>query len=376
MKVLLIGGTGLLSSEILSLCIQNGYDVSVLNRGSNNKQIEKQVKILIADFYNNDSVESVVHNLTFDVVVDFLSRKKEDIERIFPIFLDRCKQYVFISTACVYRRLKEDGIITEDSPKPNVDWSYNIEKYECEQTLIELAKNSDVKYTIVRPYITYDNTRIPLGIAPLYGFHWTIIGRILADKPIFVWDKGESITTLTRVEDFAKGVVGLLGNEKAYNEDFHITTKEANTWNEFLLLLYKILNKQPNIVEIPTKYIIAQLPEYKGILLGDRAIDSQFDNSKILDTVSGLEFSITLEDGLRRTINYYKENNFLKGIDYKYDAKIDRLIAKYVPQKIQFVDYLKANNKKEKITYLIYRYIPANTINKVAWLLKKTKIKI
>lgn len=371
MKVLLIGGTGLLSSEVLSLSVQIGYDIYILNRGNNNKNIKKQVKVLIADFYNKNSVEKAVESMYFDVVVDFLSRKPEDINRIFLIFKDKCKQYMFISSACIYRRSKEDGIITEDSSKPNVDWSYNIEKYDCEQTLIKLSKESGMRYTIVRPYITYDNTRIPFGIAPLYGYHWTIIGRILAGKPIFVWDKGEAITTLTRVEDFAKGVVGLFGNEKAYNEDFHITTQETYTWKEFLEILFSLLNKTTEIVEIPSENIYSKLPEYKGILLGDRAINASFDNSKILSAVKGFKFSLSLKDGLKKTVDYYKNNNYLKGIDYAWDAKIDRLIANYTSKKISFTDYLGNANKKDRITYFIFRYLPVKIASKIFSVLHK-----
>ena len=371
MKVLLWGGTGLLSSEVRSLSVQAGCDVYILNNEHINKNIEKQVNVLIADFYNKHSVEKAVNDMAFDIVVDFLSRKPEDINRIFPIFKDKCKQYIFISSACVYRRSKEDGIITEDSPKPNIDWSYNIEKYDCEKTLIRLSNEAGIHYTIIRPYIIYDNTRIPFGIAPLYGYHWTIIGRILAGKPIFVWDKGTSITTLTRVEDFAKGVVGLFDNEKAYNQDFHIVTQEIHTWKEFLEILFSLLNKTINIVEIPTKYIISELPEYKEILLGDRAIDAHFDNSKILSAVNGLEFSISLKEGLKKTIDHYKENDYLKGIDYIWDAKIDRLIANCTSQKISFVDYLGNANKKDRRIYFIYRHLPVKIANKILSVLHK-----
>lgn len=371
MNILLIGGTGLLSGKVLNLCVSNGYCTYILNRGHNNKSVEKQVNILIADFYKVKSVEDAVKGLTFDIVVDFLSRRPEDINRIFPVFKNKCKQYVFISSACVYRRLKEDVFMTEDCPKPNFDWSYSIEKYDCEQSLINLSKSAEVKYTIVRPYITYDDTRIPFGITPLYGYHGTIIGRIIAGKPIFIWDKGEATTTLTRVEDFAKGIVGLFGNEKAYDEDFHIVTQETHTWKEFLDLMFLLLNTKVNIVDIPTEYIISQLPEYKGILIGDRAIDACFDNSKILFAVKGLEFSFSLKEGLKKTIDYYKENNYLKGIDYKWDAKIDRLISKYSSQKISFTDYLGNANKKDRITYFIYRNFSMRIANKLFSLIRK-----
>ncbi len=374
MKVLLFGGTGLLSSEVLALCVQNGYDTSILNRGNNNQKIEDTVKTIKADFYNQDSVEKAVQHVTYDIVVDFLSRTADDIKRIFPVFSNRCKQYIFISSACVYQRSKEDGIITEESPKPNMDWKYNIEKYESEQTLIALCKQFALNYTIVRPYITYGDERIPFGLAPDYGYHWTLVARILAGKPFFVWDKGDTITTLTHVEDFAKGIVGLFDNVKAYNQDFHVVTTKTYTWKEMLTVLFKILNRTPDIVEISSKNIITELPEYKGMLLGDRSIDTYFDNSKIMSAVDGLEFSVSLEEGLRRTIEHYKRNNYLKGIDYKWDAKIDKLISRYSSAKLHFVDYLGHNKKTEKIIYFAHRYLPIRVSKYILWFLNKAKI--
>ena len=81
------------------------------------------------------------------------------------------------------------------------------------------AKSS---YTIVRPYITYNSERIPLGISPAYKFHKTVLERIKNGKPWFVWDDGKALTTLTYTEDFAVGMVGLFLNEKAKNEKYDV----------------------------------------------------------------------------------------------------------------------------------------------------------
>ena len=127
MNVLLLGGTGTLSMDIMLLSLQKGYAVYILNRGNSNQNVPKSVNILKADIRDRDNVVSVLSGLRFDVVVDFLSRTSKDIINTYTIFDDICEQYIFISTACVYKR-DQNVLITEDSDMPNTNWSYNINK--------------------------------------------------------------------------------------------------------------------------------------------------------------------------------------------------------------------------------------------------------
>lgn len=165
MKILIIGGTGVLSTDILKRSLECGYNISVLNRGSHNSLIPKEVVIYKANIRNIDEVQAQIGNQKFDVIIDFLSFKVKDLENTFEFFKDKCTQYIFISSACAFRRNAEDGILVENSPKPNKNLPYSIDKYECENWLIHHAPKTNCKYTIVRPYITYGDTRIPFGIS-------------------------------------------------------------------------------------------------------------------------------------------------------------------------------------------------------------------
>lgn len=138
-KVLLIGGTGTLSSAVLKRAIHEGYSMTIMNRGTNDKNVPKNVDVIIADFFNSKELKDNFKDKNYDVVVDFLSRTVSDIDRVYPVFRDRCKQYVFVSSACVYKRNKEDFPVRENSPKPNTLWKYNVDKYECEKRLQMLS---------------------------------------------------------------------------------------------------------------------------------------------------------------------------------------------------------------------------------------------
>lgn len=366
MRVLLIGGTGVLSTDVMNLSLKEGHSVYILNRGNHAKLIPQEVILLKANIKDSNEVNRVIQDFCFDIVVDFISYNIEDLKNTLSLFQKRCSQFILISSACAYRRDKLDGIIKEENPLGNQNWDYSTNKVACEEYLISKCMEVGLKYSIVRPYITYGNTRIPYGIMPAYGWHWTFIARLLNNKPILLWDKGEAICTLTHTSDFAKGVVGLFGNPKAYNEAFHIVSDERLSWKEFALLMGKLVNRQTTYIEIPSIYIAKKIPALKGMLLGDRSLDAVFDNSKIKNVV--LEFICTtpLEKGILQTIEYYKNNNYVKGIDYKWDAQMDKLIFEYMnetnPDRIKslnlkFVNYLKGSFK-DKFNYYEYRYFP------------------
>ena len=81
----------------------------------------------------------------------------------------------------------------------NPDWSYSLNKSRCEEYL----RRTDVNYTIIRPYVTYGESRLPFQLIP-DGFHYTLLERIKNDKPVALLDGGSAVCTLTNTVDFAK----------------------------------------------------------------------------------------------------------------------------------------------------------------------------
>jgi nucleoside-diphosphate-sugar epimerase len=372
-KILMLGGTGTLSKTIAIDAYNMGHDVTVLNRGRHGDLLPEKIEKIKGDFYNIDSIQKCLNSKKFDIIIDFLSRKRNDIERIFPILANKCTQYVFISSCCVFRRSPEDFPIVEDSPKPNTDWKYNVEKFEAEQSLMKLSTEyKSCNYTIVRPYITYDEHRIPIAIAPSYAFHQTIIERIKHGKPMLVIDDGQAISTVTYVEDFAKGVLGLLGNSLAYNEDFNVVGDFQYTHKEILETLYEKLGSKPNIVAIPRNTIAKYLTNYSEMILGDRALDAKFDNAKLKKVVPGITFNYDLNKGLDKVLEYYNKAGSTAPIDFQYEGQIDQLLNKVNVSS----GYCKYASKNQWLTYTLYKVLPfkfAQKINRIFRRLTKTR---
>lgn len=363
MKVLLIGGTGVLSSEVLKQCVTNNFETYIINRGNRKYLIPEKVKLLKADINDDKKIINLIDGVYFDVVIDFLCYTEKQIEHSISLFNKSCQQFIFISSAIVYKETK--GIIIEDFPLINPKWNYSINKVACERKLISLCKEYNINYTIIRPGVTYGNTRIPYGFMPTYGFHWTLVARMLNNKPIITWNGGNNISAITHVEDFTVGLIGLIGNKLAYNEAYHIVGDEYYKWIDVINILEKILKKKAIIIDIPKEFLAEEFPCRKGEILGGRSVDLKFNNSKLKKIVPNFTNTISLAEGIQKTIVYYKQNNYLNGIDYSFDGNIDRIIKKYITSNkklikttynTSYIDYLDEKKIRNKIIYLIAKF--------------------
>lgn len=366
MKLLVIGGTGLLSGAVVKEALRHRVDVTIVNRGRKSKVVPEGVNVIISDYRNKEVMQSALQGKHFDAVIDFICFNKNQIEYSVDLLSPYCTQYIFISSACVYN-YELPGVKSEDDEKVLKQWEYSVNKWECECYLIEIAKKNNINYNIIRPCITYDDSRIPYGIAPAYGFHWTLVGRILAGKPIIRWNGGTTKWNMMRVEDFVVGVAGLIGNEKAYNQAYNVSGDEAYSWNDVIECVEKVIKKKAVFYDISSEEYAELAPEMKGRIFG-RSNDLICNNQKIKDLVPEYKTTYDLQTGIEKTIKGYKENNYQRGIDFVFDASMDRVIRKSCKihginlsnYKLDFVDYLGNASIKDKLRYYA---ISRNIIN-------------
>ena len=329
MNILIIGGTGILSTSVVSECVRRGYSVTMLNRGKRKAFINRDVELIKCDVNDRNQVECLLKDRIFDVVIDFLCYDERQVENSVSLFGNKAKQYVFISSAQVYNT-SSNQILTEESEKPQPLWSYSVNKYIAENKVVDLCKERDIHYTIIRPGVNYDNTRIPYGIYPPMGQHWTICNRILNNKPIITWNGGQNRLNLTRSEDFARGVAGLLGNEKAYDEAFNVVGDNIYSWIDVLNALEKYLNHKVITIDIPVNFYVSNLSVDGEALLGGRSNNLICSNQKLKSVCPDFFTQFDLESGVKMTLDYYKANNYLSGYSSEYDGETDRIICKYL----------------------------------------------
>jgi len=218
MKVLFIGGTGIISSACVSRAVEQGIDLYLLNRGKTSRPIPEAVHSLRGDIRDKDAVNRALGDMMFDVVVNWIAFTPEHIENDLDLFQGRTEQYIFISSASGYQTPPVNLPVTESTPLANPFWAYSQAKIACEERLVQAYREEKFPATIVRPSHTYDRTLMP------FEGGYTVVGRMRQGKKIIVHGDGTSLWVLTHHQDFAKGFVGLLGNSHAIGEAFHITS--------------------------------------------------------------------------------------------------------------------------------------------------------
>lgn len=321
MKVLFIGGTGCISSACSELAIERGFDLYLLNRGETNRKIPESATVLRGDIRYKNSVTKALGDLNFDVVVDWISYEQEHIETDIELFRGRTNQFVFISSASAYQTPTVNLPITESTLLSNPFWQYSRDKIACEERLIKAYREEQFPITIVRPSHTYDQTRLPLK------GRYTSIDRMRKGKKVIVHGDGNSIWVLTHHKDFAKGFVGLLGNSRAIGEAFHITSDALLTWNQIYELSARAAGTTANIVHIPSAVLAKYDAEWGAELLGDKANNMIFDNSKIKRIVPDFAAAIPFSQGIEEIIAWYDADPSRQIVDENLNQLMDKIIA-------------------------------------------------
>jgi len=328
MKVLFIGGSGIISTACTQLAAERGIDLTVVNRGQHKTPLPTGVKSLRVDVHDVAAAQKMLANATYDVVVDWVAYTPEDIERDLQLFRGRTRQFIFISSASAYQKPGAHYLITESTPLANPHWDYSRNKIASEERLTKAYREHGFPITIVRPSLTYGDTQIPL-ITNSWEKPYTIVDRMLKKKKVVVPGDGTSLWVITHNTDFAKGFVGLLGHEQAIGHAFHITSEEALTWDQYYRLTAAALGVEAQIIHIPSDFIIACMPGQEGSLIGDKSVSVVFDNTKIRRFVPGYCATTRFDEGIRRTLAWFHADPARQIIDEPENAAWDKIIETY-----------------------------------------------
>jgi nucleoside-diphosphate-sugar epimerase len=327
MKILFIGGTGIISTASTVLAAQRGFEVTLLTRGQHESQLPPGVKTLVADV-NDPALPQQLEREHFDTVVDWIAFTPADIERDLRLFRGRTRQFIFISSTSAYQKPQTHYLMTESTPLANPHWDYARNKIACEERLMQAYRDEGFPVTIVRPSLTYGETLVPL-VLNSWQKSYTAVDRMIRREKMIVPGDGTSLWVVTHNTDFAKGLVGLLGHEQAIGQAFHITSDEVLTWDQLFRIVGAAVGVEPQLVHIPSDFILACLPEKKGTLIGDKSVSVVFDNSKIKRFVPGYCATTSFAEGVRKSLAWFNADAARKQIDHQVNATTDKLISAY-----------------------------------------------
>jgi len=323
LRVLFIGGTGVISAAAAERAVAVGHRLTILNRGSNTlRPTTEGAEVLKADIRDTASVRAALGNRMFDVVVDFVAFTADHVAADIELFSGRTGQYVFISSASAYQKPPARLPILESTPLRNPFWQYSRDKIACEDLLVKTYREDGFPVTIIRPSHTYDRTSVALTGG------WTDIARLRAGKPVVVHGDGTSLWTLTHSSDFAKALVGLLGLPQAVGDSFTITSDEYLPWNRIYELFAEAAEApMPQLVHIASDTIAAAAPELGPSLLGDKSHSVVFDNGKVKALVPEFVCTVPFALGARQILNWFDANPDRQIVNEGLNATFDQLIA-------------------------------------------------
>jgi nucleoside-diphosphate-sugar epimerase len=322
LRVLFIGGSGVISSACSRVAAESGMELFVLNRGrSSLRPLPPGTTMLHADIREPQSVRDVIKDLEFDSVVEWVAFTPGQVQADIDLFGGRTGQYVFISSASAYQTPPARLPVTESTPLRNPFWAYSRDKIACEDLLVAAYREQGFPATIVRPSHTYDQTLVP------FDGGWTVLGRMLAGKPVIVHGDGTSLWTLTHHDDFARGFVPLLGHSRTLGDAFQITSDDVLSWDQIANTLAAALGVTARLVHVPSDAIAAADPDWGAGLLGDKAHSMVFDNAKLRGVVPGWRAVIPFERGAREIADWYLADPGRQVTDASLDALMDKLAA-------------------------------------------------
>ena len=299
--VLVVGGTGLISTGITRQLVAEGHDVVVFTRGETDAAVPSAVSFETGDRNDGERLAELATDVDPDAVIDMVCFDPGQAEDAVDAFGGRVEQYVFCSTIDVYHRPPARNPVREGAQRH--DDTHHVSDYGLNKTLAEdvftAAHGDAFATTILRPWITYGEG------APLnhtFGRDTYYIDRIRAGKPIVVHGDGTALQSSCHRDDVARAFVNAVGNEAAYGEAYNVTGDENLTWNQYYRRIAAAIDApDPELVHIPTDVLRKVAPDRTGMLRDHFRFPSVFDNSKAKCDL-GYEYTVPLETGVRRTV--------------------------------------------------------------------------
>ncbi|HEY0375204.1 MAG TPA: NAD-dependent epimerase/dehydratase family protein [Amnibacterium sp.] len=328
LRVLYIGGTGTISASCVRTSVAAGMRVDVLNRGRNRAErtLPDGVGAISADVSDPAALEQALDGRTYDAVVNFLSYDADDALRMVGLFGERAKQYVHISSGSIYAKPVQQVPITESTPvAPNAALEYAQAKLRAEEALLAAHRATGFPVTIVRPSHTYDDANPPLPGG------WTVVDRMLAGKEIPVHGDGTSLWTLTHAEDFAQGLVGLLGNPRTIGEVFNITGSDVYTWDQIYTIVADAFGTEAKLVHVASEMFPLVAPDWfwSGETVGDIGHSAVFDTTKLRTAVPGFAPRLTFHRAAARMAAWRAAHPASTAGDAATDEVLDRIVTAY-----------------------------------------------
>lgn len=350
MRVLVIGGMGIIGSAITEAACKSGLETYVLSRRPLSPYFKEWGAKGIQGDWKNDEFVSELLKKKYDVIVDTLIFNKFELERDLKLINGNCTQFILISTDAVYNHPGYDVSEESNIEKFQLKWDYGIKKREAELKLLNLEFKSH--WTVVRPTMTFGNTRMPVGFGSRKN-EWTLIKRIQEGKPIIDFDN-DCLHAMCHSTTFGDAITRLFLNEHAYEDFFHISDNKAVRYCDIYNRIGLFFNTAPVIIKCSPDFLKILSPAKYNEIIYDKNPEFTLNNNKIRSIAPDVSFDINLDVAISSAIEYLGYYNSSLQEDTDFNLLTDAILLSY--KKLQLTE-AQEMQVKEYISKMSQQYI-------------------
>lgn len=243
MRILVMGGTGFVSSSLVKYLISKGYDVDIFTRGIrplNYSGISNHYK---GDRKSISDLERSINGIKYDYIFDISAYEVEDAKNLINVLdKENLKRYIFCSSGSVYK--PSNNFITEKWDRGyNENWGeYGLNKLEIEEFLFKLFHEEKFPVVVFRPTYIYGEGN------DLYREAY-IFDRLKNKLDIPIPD-GDCKVQFIHIKDLVKVFESAMYSENVIGEAYNVTHPEVITWDTLVNTAMKVINNEVNIKKI------------------------------------------------------------------------------------------------------------------------------
>ena len=321
MRVLVIGGTGNISTAITRELLARGDDVTLYTRGHH--RIPAGCRSLVGDRTQHAAFEAQMADVgPYDAVIDMVGYAAEDAASAVRAFRGRVGQYLFCGTVDVYTKPAACYPVSEDFPRhPSPTFHYAYQKMLCENILFEAQAKGELPVTVLRPAATYNATWSPIA---MLGPGTALLRRIRLGQPVIVLGDGSSLWSSCHRDDVARAFVAALGNPATFGQAYNLTGDECMTWEAYYQTVARVLQAPAvSFIRIPTCMLSRMAPRDAEGCVENFQYHSVYHNISAKTTL-GFQYTVCWEAGVQSMVAWHEERGLLADIPAYplYDAVI------------------------------------------------------
>lgn len=235
MRILIMGGTRFIGVYLTKILVEQGHEVVLFNRGNKSAPVEG-IEQIHGDRKDPNQLKDKLSGEKFDAVFDNNGRELSDTQPLVEIFKDQVEHFVYVSSAGVYLKSQQMPHIEGDPVDPN---SRHKGKHQTEAYLAD----SGIPWTSVRPTYIY-------GAQNYNDLEAWFFDRIARNRPIPVPGNGMYITQFGHVQDLAKAMAAILGNQQAIGQIYNISGGRYVTFNGLAYACAQAAGKNPEEIKL------------------------------------------------------------------------------------------------------------------------------